>query len=304
MTGVDVVERTVEVDGRPVRILERGSGTVATVLLHGGMAGHGPWHGAADLWRPLMEAMGPRGRVIAIDLPGCGGSPIADAVELTIAGATDRVGATLRALGVEVAVPVGHGEASLVALLLARRPPEGLSVGGAAVIAATGAAPTSDGVSPVVLLNPPTAQGAAARSRWELDRLSSSAAHVTDDTVNALARHADGPARASAAQALSHPEAAIRLTTDLLGAKMDFFAHCRDTGYDVPISILWGSHDPLLTVAHGDGLFALLSTTNEELDFNVLGRTGHLPFREDPRAVLRILEPFASRSTRRWEVAR
>ncbi|MCW2986883.1 MAG: hypothetical protein JWR63_4453, partial [Conexibacter sp.] len=140
MSSGDVVERVIDVDGRPVRVLDRGAGSVATVLLHGGLAGHAAWEGSADLWRPLLERLG-GARVVALDLPGAGGSTVEHVGELTIAGLTERVGATLRALGVEIAVPVGHGEASLIALLLARETPDGVAIPAAVVIAADGAAP-------------------------------------------------------------------------------------------------------------------------------------------------------------------
>ena len=296
MSGRDPVERIVDAGGRPVRVLERGAGDAAVVLLHGGMHGHSPWIGAADLWAPLMREMPAGERVIALDMPGCGGTPIADVGELTIAGAAERVAQTLTALGVRTAVPVGHAEASLVALLLAREEVEGLRVPAAAVIAASGAAPTSDGVPPVALMHPPRPRGSAASIRWALDHVSYSDAHITDALVQALARHAEGDAQRAAAEQAASQATALMLESDLLGAKLAFFAHCRDVGYDVPLSIIWGSHDPLLSVAHGDGLFELMSTTSAELDFNLVNRVGHLPFSEDPAATRRLLEPFVARA--------
>jgi pimeloyl-ACP methyl ester carboxylesterase len=300
MSMGEIVERVVDVEGRPVRVLERGAGPVATVLLHGGLAGHGAWEGSADLWRPVMERLEGRGgtpRVLALDLPGAGGSPVAGHEELTIAGITARVASALRALGVEVAVGVGHGEASLVALLLARSQRDDLAVPGAMVVAALGAAPTSDGVPPLVLTEPPAGQGAAARARWALDRLSWSAAHVTPEIVATLAAHAGGSGRASARQALDAPGARERLDSDLLGAKLELFAFARDTGFDVPLAIVWGAEDPLLTVDHGDALFALLATTRSHLDFNVIPRAGHLVFREEPAVLARLIAPLAARVT-------
>lgn len=301
MSVDEVVERVVDVGGRPVRVLDSGAGPVATVLLHGGLAGHAAWEGSADLWRPVLEELRGRGgtpRALALDLPGAGGSPVAGHEELTIAGITARVTHTLRALDVEVAIPVGHGEASLVALLLARHQPDGLAVQGAMIVAALGAAPTSDGVPPVVLTEPPSpAQGAEARVRWALDRLSWSAAHVTPEIVATLAAHAEGPARASAREALAAPGARRRLDADLLGAKLELFAFARDAGFDVPIAIVWAAEDPLLTVDHGDALFALLATSQAHLDFNLVPRAGHLVFREEPAVLARLIVPLAARVT-------
>ncbi|MDO8212062.1 alpha/beta fold hydrolase [Conexibacter sp. CPCC 206217] len=297
MTAGELSERLLDVGGRPVRVLERGSGETATVLLHGGLQGHSPWIGAADLWAPLMRAADGDGRIVAIDLPGCGGSPLGDRQELTIAGIAARVADTLRALGVAEAVPVGHAEASLAALLLARRQHADLRVPGAVVVAATGAAPTSDGVSPVVLENPPAPLGSTASVRWALDRLSYSAAHVTDGLVAALAGHAAGDAQRAASETAARADVALELESDLLGEKLALFAYCRDVGYEVPVTVVWGSHDPLVTVAHGDGLFELLATTRAQLDFALLNRVGHFPFSEDPAAMRRLVEPFVARCT-------
>jgi 2-hydroxy-6-oxonona-2,4-dienedioate hydrolase len=296
MSSGDVAEREIELDGRRVRVLDHGEGPVAAVLLHGGLAGHAPWPGSADLWRPLLDRLRVP-RVVALDLPGAGGSPVEDVDELTIAGLTERVVATLSALGITTAVPVGHAEASLVALLLARQQHDGLTVPAAALIAASGAAPTSDGVPPVVLTQPPIGQGAAAQARWALDRLSWSAAHITEDLVARLAAHADGPGRRSAAAVLAAPTAVRRLDADLLASKMELFAFARDTGYDRPLAIVWAADDPLLTVEHGDALFALLSTTRAHLSFTLVPRAGHLVYREEPAAVARVLGPFVRRAT-------
>jgi len=295
MSAPEIADLHVDVAGRPVRVLERGEGPDAVVLLHGGLAGHVPWAGSADLWRPAMERLDVP-RVVAIDLPGAGGTEAADAAELTIAGLTARVAATLEALGVEVAVPVGHGEASLVALRLGREAPAGLTVAGVGVVAGDGAAPTSDGVPPVVLTEPPVRQHAEAQARWELTRLSWSDAHVTPELVATLAAHADGPGRRSAAAALAAPGARERLDGDLLASKMELFAYARDHGYDTRISMVWPAEDPLLTVEHGDALFALLATTRAHLSFTVVPRAGHLVMHEDPAATARTLQPLATRS--------
>jgi pimeloyl-ACP methyl ester carboxylesterase len=148
------------------------------------------------------------------------------------------------------------------------------------------------------------AQSAAAQARWALDRLSWSAAHVTPDVVARLAAHADGVGRRSSAAALASPGATRRLDADLLGSKMELFAFARDVGYDARIAIVWGAEDPLLDVDHGDALFALLATTRGHLDFTLIPRAGHLVFREEPRAVARVVGPFAARATTNGAVVR
>jgi pimeloyl-ACP methyl ester carboxylesterase len=295
MSVHEVVERSIPVEGRPVRVLERGEGPDAVVLLHGGQAGRTPYVGCADLWRPLIDALGEVPRTVAIDLPGCGGSGLGDPRGLLVAATAQRVGATLRELGLERVVVVGHGEASLVALLLAREAPEGVEVGGAMVISGLGAAPTGDALSNLTLLHPPPPRWSEGSQRWALGRICARIDHVTPELVQTLAGHAAGPPHAEAVAAQADPALALDREADLLGARAALFAHARDVGYAVPLSLVWGARDPIAPLPLGHGLFEILATSPAHLNFNVVNETGHLAFREDPRAVARLLAPFALR---------
>lgn len=108
-------ERSVDLEGRTVRFVDYGSGP-AWVLIHG-------MGGSWQTWLENIPALGMRHRVIALDLPGFGGSdPLAREAKFDEYPAT--VFAVLDRLGISDAVVVGHSFGGVVALALAARGPE------------------------------------------------------------------------------------------------------------------------------------------------------------------------------------
>jgi pimeloyl-ACP methyl ester carboxylesterase len=71
-----------------------------------------------------LDALDPRLRLLALDLPGHGESPELRAGRYDIASITDAVGEELHALGHTDLVVVGHSAGGLIALRLAVRHPE------------------------------------------------------------------------------------------------------------------------------------------------------------------------------------
>ncbi|QUD90529.1 acetoin dehydrogenase dihydrolipoyllysine-residue acetyltransferase subunit [Phenylobacterium montanum] len=103
---------TVEAGGRTLRIGRAGQGEgPPIVLLHG-------FSGDLNGWLFNIEALGALGPVIAIDLPGHGGSS-RDVGDGSLAVLADAVGAALDALGVGAAHLVGHSLGAAVAARLA-----------------------------------------------------------------------------------------------------------------------------------------------------------------------------------------
>jgi pyruvate dehydrogenase E2 component (dihydrolipoamide acetyltransferase) len=108
---------TVAADGRSLRVGRAGPETgVPAVLIHG-------YAGDLNNWLFNVEAMAAVAPVIAIDLPGHGGSSkdVGDGSLKTLA---DTVGAALRALGVARAHLIGHSLGAAVAARLAADHPE------------------------------------------------------------------------------------------------------------------------------------------------------------------------------------
>ena len=83
-----------------IRYTDQGQGDSTYVLVHG-------WNGSAAQWRPVVERLSVDARVIAIDLPGHGGTA-APKVDYTMELLARSVDAVLAHAGVEGAILVGH----------------------------------------------------------------------------------------------------------------------------------------------------------------------------------------------------
>ncbi len=113
----DAPSRFATLDGHRVHYKVLGTGPRALVLVHG-------WTGSLAMWRLQAPVFAAKGyRVIALDLPGHGGS---DAPELsyTMALFARAVDAVMRDAGVEHAVLVGHSMGTPVVREFYRRYPE------------------------------------------------------------------------------------------------------------------------------------------------------------------------------------
>ena len=111
-----VTEGVIEVGGVRLRALEDGTGEPPIVLLHG--LG---W--SADIWLDAMEHLAPHRRVIALDLPGHGGSDAPDG-SYRPSWLAGGVRAWLDANGIGRAVLVGNSLGGLTAATLAATWPE------------------------------------------------------------------------------------------------------------------------------------------------------------------------------------
>ncbi len=281
--------------------LDRGAGELV-VLLHGGAAGQSPWAETGRSWeatRARLESLGYR--CIAPDRPGHGASPAETIEDLGFARECAAVAEAIRQHGGAAHV-VGHAESGITALLLARRSAQeelGIGVLSCTVVGGYGAEPTADGVERVVLSHPPEPRWSAPSQRWALRRLSYGGDALGDRCDDAQATRSVR----TAAALLEQPGASARIAGDLLRAKGDIFAYARDHGYDVPISLTWGMHDPLSEPPRAVELMNLLATTTAHLELNLVDRAGHFAHRERPAEFHRLLEGFLSRPGRATSAA-
>ena len=108
---------TVTVNGRALQVGRAGTGEgPAVVLIHG-------FSGDLNNWLFNIEALAARAPVIAVDLPGHGGSS-KDVGDGSLSGLADAVGGALAALGVARAHLVGHSLGAAVAARLAADQPD------------------------------------------------------------------------------------------------------------------------------------------------------------------------------------
>ena len=100
--------RVLALPGGPARIVDVGEG--APILCVHGLPG------TADDFRWLAEPLAGRARLVAVDLPGFGGTPVASAPDPSPEGRAAFVLAVIDALGLPPPVIVGHSMGGLVAV--------------------------------------------------------------------------------------------------------------------------------------------------------------------------------------------
>lgn len=269
-----------------------GSGELV-VLLHGGSAGRSPWAESSRSWELVSRRLAAAGyRCLAVDRPGHGTRAAESLADLTFEAECAAVAEVISQNGGSAHV-VGHAEAGITALLLARRETQesfGIRLRSCAVVGGYGAEPTGDGPERVVLRHPPAPPWSTASQRWAVRRLTFAGNACGDDVGD---REAAESSRA-AARLIASPGASARLAGDLLRSKGEIFAYARDHGYDVPISLTWGMHDPLSEAARAVELMNLLASTRAHLELNLVDRAGHFVHRERPDELSRLLEGFLS----------
>lgn len=116
-----MVERhSIQAGGRRLSFLEKGkrvAGEPSLVVIHGLM-------GTAATFLPLLAELGEEQHVIALDLPGAGGSERDPKMGASLAAVTESVLKALDALELKRPVLVGHSHGGSVAMYLAAFHPE------------------------------------------------------------------------------------------------------------------------------------------------------------------------------------
>jgi pyruvate dehydrogenase E2 component (dihydrolipoamide acetyltransferase) len=264
-TAIDadaVKPRELEAAGLRLRYLELGEGDSTPVLLLHGFG--------ADLntWMFTQPALAEGRRVIALDLPGHGGS--AKEVGPGNAGhLTDAVESAAGALGIERVHLVGHSMGGAVAASLALRRP---------ALAATLTLIASAGLGPEI--NAAFIDGFVRASRRReavevLNLLVHDPALVSRTMVEDVLRYKrlDGVAAALAKIAEAW----------FAGGRQSLDLTAEIATLGLPIQIIWGREDRILPVSHAEALAS-------RLPVHILNDAGHLPHMEKAGEVNRLLK--------------
>lgn len=266
-------------EGVPVAIEvsyeRRGRGS-PLVLLHG--IGH-RW----QAWEPVLEPLAARHDVIAVDLPGFGGSPLVPGREYTMPGAVEIVAEVFAGLGLDRPHVAGNSLGAVLSIELASR---GL-VRSATALAPAGFWTARDRAWALAALTALRASGRApARVR---------SAAVRNRLLRLLA----------ASMLFGRP---ARLTAETMLADLDCFVS--SPGFDlvaragrhyvyaspaptVPVTVAWGSRDRILWPSQARRAAALLPAARHV----TLPGCGHVPMGDDPDAVAELIIDTCARAT-------
>ena len=262
-----VKPRDIEVAGRRLRYLELGEGDGIPVLLVHGFG--------ADLntWMFTQPALAAGRRVVALDLPGHGGS----AKEVgggDAEGLTDAVEGALGALGIEQVHFVGHSMGGAIAALAALRQPE--RVASLTLIASAGLGPD---------INTSFIDGFVRASRRReaseiLSLLVYDPALISRAMVEDVLRYKrlDG-VTAALAKIAEAWFGGGRQSLNLTGRLMTL---------SLPVQLIWGREDRVIPAAHAEASAA-------RLPVHILDAAGHLPHMEKAGEVNRLIGQLIAR---------
>lgn len=284
-----LTRRSIQANGVATAVLANAVSNAPLVFLNGSVPGVSPFCSGYHIWGACLERFASERSVLALDLPGTGGTGVPDD-GLTVESMTRHVRASLEALGVERCHLVGHDLGGLIALALAAESPA--LVRGVTAVSSLAAAPTGDSVENLTLAYPPVPKWSRQSQRWALERVSYSHHHIDDLLLDACVGADAGNAHRAACAAMSVGAHADVFIPSLLGAKGRFYEICRQGGMPIPVQVIWGTHDPLATLDQGLWLFKIVAARQRATQFHAINRAGNLPFREEPEAFHQVVSAF------------
>jgi 2-hydroxy-6-oxonona-2,4-dienedioate hydrolase len=279
---------TITIDGRPTRLLRKGKrGAPVVIFLHGGTPGLSPYCGGAHLWGAGLDLFAAERDIIALDLPGSGGSASPGAPTIDSMG--EHVLSILASLGVARCHLVGHDLGAMVGLWIALERPGVLQ--SLSLVASRMTAPTGDSLDTLLLRDPPPPLWSRASQRWAFEQLSYSHLHIDDTLLDASVAASEGePHRAAVA---SMRQDGSRLLAASVGrTKARLWEICRGAGLPVPTQLVWGSHDPATRRDEGMATYAAIAERQAATQFHLINRAGSFPFREQPQEFHHIVAAF------------
>jgi pimeloyl-ACP methyl ester carboxylesterase len=275
--GVDwpSLQRTLEVDGQRVNVLDTGGGDDALLFLHG-------WSSNWQIFLLNIAAFMETHRVIALDLPGFGASEMPPD-GLSIKGYARLVDGVCDALGVERVSVVGNSMGGFIGAELALS--YGTRVDRLVLVSAAGLSTEQLARTPLLTAARLVAAGSPHASRVE-------SSVVRRPRLR----------RAAMQFVVRYPEKlSVPLAQELvlsfgkpgfvagLAAIMDYSYRDRLPEIEVPVLIVWGRNDLLVPV--GDALrYARLIGPNARVE--IFEDTGHAPMLERPSRFNALLRAF------------
>lgn len=278
-------QRWVEVDGNPINMIELGPeedrGGQPIVFVHG-LSGSWP------NWLEQLPVFAAAHRVITLDLPGFGHSPM-PRQEISIAGYAQMLERLLGQLGVDAAAVVGNSMGGFIAAELAIAHAQ--RVERLVLISAAGLSTHNHRGSVTVLPAMRTLERSLmAAGAWTAAKSDTVArrAHLRDAALSVVVRH---PSKLDAALAAEQIRGAGK-PGFMQGLEAVLHYEIRERLREIacPTLIVWGDRDRLISVRDAD-VFAELIPNSRKV---VFGDTGHMSMLERPDAFNALLDEFLS----------
>lgn len=273
-------QRWVILDGQPVNVIELGSGP-PLVFVHG-LSGSWP------NWLEQLPMFAAEHRVITLDLPGFGHSPM-PGEQISISGYARLLDRLLDTLGIDAAAVVGNSMGGFIAAELAIAFPQ--RVERLVLISAAGIS-TFDNSGAVRAL--PVLRRAervlTAYTAWMASKSDTVARRprLRDATLNVVTRH---PSRLPAALVAEQLRGSGKPGfMQALQANLNYDFRDRLPEIACPTLIVWGEKDRLITVRDAS-VFAELIPDSRVV---VYKDTGHMSMIERPARFNALLEEFLS----------
>jgi pimeloyl-ACP methyl ester carboxylesterase len=273
-------QRWVILDGQPINVIELGEGPPLVFV-----------HGLIERWTQWVEQLSTfadKNRVIAMDLPGFGDSPM-PAEKISISGYARIIEKLLDVLKIRVATFVGHSMGGFTSVELAINFPERVQ---RLVLVSPAGLSTYNNPRNLLLVaqmrrfrqivDPYHARVAAhAELLARRPRL-----RLLDPTTHIVARHSDrlpAPFVAEFVRGLGAPG-----YIDGMEAIFNYDYHDRLGEIACPTLIVWGDRDAVVTAKDAD-LYERLIPNSRKVIFR---DTGHMAMIERPMAFNALLEEF------------
>jgi pimeloyl-ACP methyl ester carboxylesterase len=253
--------------GVSVRTVRAGEGDTTLLLLHG-------YGESLTTWRAVFDRLARNGRVIAIDLPGFGGSAKPD-VPYSLSAMTERLSRFIDQWTAGPLVVIGHSMGGELAASLALARPDRVNL--LVLIAPAGYRVGLAGI--VDSMSPTKADRIGRYLSWR--------SFITPIHDPAWLEEPDSAADYDQTGDAKYSASAARLLKEFN------FIGLRDRFRDItqPTLLIWGGHDPVMPFAVGDTLSRLIPCVR----YVPLVKAFHRPQAEVPDTVLSIVRRFLAR---------
>lgn len=272
-------QRWITIADRPVNVIELGQGSETLVFVHG-LSGSWP------NWLEQLPVFARDRRVIAMDLPGFGHSPM-PADRITISGYARMLDELMEALGLGAATLVGNSMGGFVSVELAINFPQ--RVERLVLISPAGLStyrhPRAERLEPYLLRAAPLV---AAYTGWTAARSDSFACRpgLRNLTLGFVTRH---PSRLNPALAAEQLRGAGKPGfMQALRANLEYPVRERLPEIACPTLIVWGEEDKVIPVGDASIFEELISGSRKV----IFKDTGHMAMLERPGAFNELLAGF------------